>query len=98
YNVLDWDWAIPRNLSFLDKVSLIQSLLLATGGTSDLEKWYYRMRLGTQLGTNDEETCRTYSMLKVLQNLFQVWNGKQLDLVLRHYFPYCTLIMCLEAA
>uniref|UniRef100_A0A0D6R5B9 Alpha-L-arabinofuranosidase B arabinose-binding domain-containing protein n=1 Tax=Araucaria cunninghamii TaxID=56994 RepID=A0A0D6R5B9_ARACU len=43
----------------------------ATGGTSAGEFWYDPKRLGSTLGTEDEESCTTYNMLKVARHLFR---------------------------
>ncbi|XP_024520409.1 uncharacterized protein LOC9659119 isoform X1 [Selaginella moellendorffii] len=43
----------------------------ATGGTSAGEFWSDPSRLGDTLGTENEESCTTYNMLKVARNLFR---------------------------
>ncbi|GAB2250570.1 hypothetical protein Droror1_Dr00016820 [Drosera rotundifolia] len=55
--------------TFLDIVNSTHTW--STGGTSDHEHWHYPMRLGTQLNTENEETCTTYNMLKISRNLFR---------------------------
>lgn len=44
----------------------------ATGGTSAGEFWTDPKHLGSTLGTENEESCTTYNMLKAL-NHFQNW-------------------------
>ncbi|GLU19378.1 hypothetical protein SLE2022_356330 [Rubroshorea leprosula] len=43
----------------------------ATGGTSVDEFWSDPKRLGSTLGTENEESCTTYNMLKVSRHLFR---------------------------
>ncbi|EPS73247.1 hypothetical protein M569_01505, partial [Genlisea aurea] len=43
----------------------------ATGGTSAGEFWSDPQRLGTTLGTENQESCTTYNMLKVSRHLFR---------------------------
>ncbi|CAM6129674.1 unnamed protein product [Calypogeia fissa] len=43
----------------------------ATGGTSVSEFWTYPNRNGDALGTENQETCTTYNMLKVARNMFR---------------------------
>ncbi|GAB2214328.1 hypothetical protein Droror1_Dr00018671 [Drosera rotundifolia] len=38
YGVLDWDWAQPRNSSFLDRISLIQSPLQGPGAQASSDR------------------------------------------------------------
>ncbi|GAB4856068.1 hypothetical protein Ancab_024708 [Ancistrocladus abbreviatus] len=54
---------------FMDIVNSSHSY--ATGGTSVSEFWAEPKRLGSQLKTEDEESCTTYNMLKVSRNLFR---------------------------
>ncbi|PIN05011.1 hypothetical protein CDL12_22454 [Handroanthus impetiginosus] len=54
---------------FMDIVNSSHSY--ATGGTSAGEFWSDPKRLGSTLGTENEESCTTYNMLKVSRNLFR---------------------------
>ncbi|GMH07593.1 hypothetical protein Nepgr_009433 [Nepenthes gracilis] len=54
---------------FMDIVNSSHSY--ATGGTSVSEFWSDPNRLGSQLFTEDEESCTTYNMLKVSRHLFR---------------------------
>lgn len=54
---------------FLDIVNSSHSY--ATGGTSVHEFWTDPKRLANTLGTENEESCTTYNMLKVSRNLFK---------------------------
>ncbi|GMH11494.1 hypothetical protein Nepgr_013335 [Nepenthes gracilis] len=54
---------------FMDIVNSSHSY--ATGGTSVSEFWSDPKRLGSQLQTENEESCTTYNMLKVSRNLFR---------------------------
>ncbi|KAG6513650.1 hypothetical protein ZIOFF_023983 [Zingiber officinale] len=54
---------------FMDIVNSSHSY--ATGGTSVSEFWCNPKRLADRLGTENEESCTTYNMLKVSRNLFR---------------------------
>ncbi|PRQ35190.1 putative alpha-L-arabinofuranosidase B, arabinose-binding domain, six-hairpin glycosidase [Rosa chinensis] len=54
---------------FMDIVNSSHSY--ATGGTSVNEHWQEPKRLGTYLGSDNEESCSTYNMLKVSRHLFR---------------------------
>ncbi|KAJ8452534.1 hypothetical protein Cgig2_000123 [Carnegiea gigantea] len=54
----------------------------AIGGTSVSEFWNDPKRLDNELGTENEESCTTYNMLKVSRNLFR-WTRKET------YAGYC---------
>ncbi|XP_010091978.2 uncharacterized protein LOC21391350 [Morus notabilis] len=54
---------------FMDIVNSSHSY--ATGGTSASEFWSEPKRLATRLGTENEESCTTYNMLKVSRHLFR---------------------------
>ncbi|CAL9168435.1 unnamed protein product [Musa hybrid cultivar] len=54
---------------FMDVVNSSHSY--ATGGTSVGEFWSDPKRLADTLGTENEESCTTYNMLKVSRNLFR---------------------------
>ncbi|KAK9220957.1 hypothetical protein WN944_009381 [Citrus x changshan-huyou] len=54
---------------FMDIVNASHSC--ATGGTSAREFWWYPKRLADTLGSENEETCTTYNMLKVSRHLFR---------------------------
>ncbi|GMN26437.1 hypothetical protein TIFTF001_001291 [Ficus carica] len=54
---------------FMDIVNSSHSY--ATGGTSNSEFWLEPKRLATKLGTENEESCTTYNMLKVSRHLFR---------------------------
>ncbi|XP_068641476.1 uncharacterized protein [Aristolochia californica] len=54
---------------FMDTVNGSHSY--ATGGTSSGEFWHDPKRLASTLGTEDEESCTTYNMLKISRNLFR---------------------------
>ncbi|XP_006446048.2 uncharacterized protein LOC18052883 [Citrus clementina] len=54
---------------FMDIVNASHSY--ATGGTSAREFWWDPKRLADTLGSENEETCTTYNMLKVSRHLFR---------------------------
>ncbi|KAG9448455.1 hypothetical protein H6P81_008420 [Aristolochia fimbriata] len=54
---------------FMDTIN--GSHAYATGGTSSGEFWHDPKRLADTLGTEDEESCTTYNMLKISRNLFR---------------------------
>ncbi|GFP98765.1 hypothetical protein PHJA_002020400 [Phtheirospermum japonicum] len=54
---------------FMDIVNSSHSY--ATGGTSYVEGWTDPKRLADTLGTENEESCTTYNMLKVSRHLFR---------------------------
>uniref|UniRef100_A0A7N0THG0 Uncharacterized protein n=1 Tax=Kalanchoe fedtschenkoi TaxID=63787 RepID=A0A7N0THG0_KALFE len=54
---------------FMDIVNASHSYV--TGGTSDSEFWHDPKRLADTLGTENEESCTTYNMLKVSRTLFK---------------------------
>lgn len=54
---------------FMDIVNSSHSY--ATGGTSVSEFWTSPKRLASTLGTENEESCTTYNMLKVSRHLFR---------------------------
>ncbi|KAL3647605.1 hypothetical protein CASFOL_008573 [Castilleja foliolosa] len=54
---------------FMDVVNSSHSY--ATGGTSYVEGWTDPKRLADTLGTENEESCTTYNMLKVSRHLFR---------------------------
>ncbi|CAN8236600.1 unnamed protein product [Cochlearia groenlandica] len=57
------------SMFFMDIVNASHSY--ATGGTSVDEHWQDPKRMASTLGTENEELCTTYNMLKVSRNLFR---------------------------
>ncbi|CAI9106575.1 OLC1v1005763C2 [Oldenlandia corymbosa var. corymbosa] len=54
---------------FVDMIN--SSHTYATGGTSENEHWTDPKRLASTLTTENQESCTTYNMLKVIRNLFR---------------------------